>query len=49
MKGKLIIIEGVDSSGKATHTKQLYERLVRENYNVKRVEFLITAQIHLPW
>lgn len=39
MKGKLIIIEGVDSSGKATHTKQLYERLVRENYNVKRVEF----------
>lgn len=39
MKGKLIIIEGVDSSGKATHTKQLYERLVKENFNVKKVEF----------
>lgn len=39
MKGKLIIIEGVDSSGKATHTTKLYERLLKENYQVKKVEF----------
>lgn len=39
MKGKLIIIEGVDSSGKATHTKQLYERLIQEKYNIRKVEF----------
>lgn len=39
MKGKLIIIEGVDSSGKATHTKMLSERLIKENYNIKMVEF----------
>lgn len=39
MKGKLIIIEGVDSSGKATHTKMLYERLLNEDNTVKKVEF----------
>ncbi len=39
MKGKLIIIEGVDSSGKATHTVKLYERLLKESYQVKKVEF----------
>ena len=39
MKGKLIIIEGVDSSGKATHTKMLYDRLLNENNIVKKVEF----------
>jgi dTMP kinase len=39
LKGKLIIIEGVDSSGKATHAKMLYERLLGENNNVKKVEF----------
>lgn len=39
MKGKLIIIEGVDSSGKATHAKILYERLLNENNKVKKVEF----------
>ncbi len=39
MKGKLIIIEGVDSSGKATHAKMLYERLLSENNNVRKVEF----------
>ena len=27
MKGKLIIIEGSDGSGKATQTKKLYDRL----------------------
>ncbi|MGI6084011.1 MAG: dTMP kinase [Acetivibrionales bacterium] len=39
MKGKLIIIEGVDSSGKATHTKMLYERLLNEKKKVIKVEF----------
>mgnify|MGYP000916165368 FL=1 len=39
MKGKLVIIEGVDSSGKATHAKMLYERLLKENKEVKKVEF----------
>jgi dTMP kinase len=39
LKGKLIIIEGVDSSGKATHAQRLYERFLNENLNVKKVEF----------
>jgi len=39
LKGKLVIIEGVDSSGKATHAEKLYERLLKENERVKKVEF----------
>ena len=38
-KGKLIIIEAGDGSGKATQTKALYEHLCREGYRVHRVEF----------
>ncbi|MGM9531338.1 dTMP kinase [Intestinibacter sp.] len=39
MKGKLIIIEGSDGSGKATQTKKLYDRLEKNNYNIKKIEF----------
>ena len=39
MKGKLIIIEGSDGSGKATQTKKLYDRLVQQNLCVKKIEF----------
>lgn len=40
MSGKLIIIEsGSDASGKATQTKILYEKLISEGYNVKKVEY----------
>ena len=40
MKGKLIIIEsGSDASGKATQTRKLYDRLVKDGYNVKKVEY----------
>jgi dTMP kinase len=40
MKGKLIIIEsGSDASGKATQTKKLYERLLSQGYNIKKVEY----------
>ena len=40
MKGKLIIIEsGSDASGKATQTRKLYNRLVKDGYNVKKVEY----------
>ncbi|RDY23624.1 thymidylate kinase [Romboutsia maritimum] len=40
MKGKLIIIEsGSDASGKATQTKKLYERLLKDGYNVRKVEY----------
>lgn len=39
MNGKLIIIEGSDASGKATQTKKLYNRLVKENFIVKMVEY----------
>ena len=38
-KGKLIIIEAGDGSGKATQTKALYEHLCREGYRMHRVEF----------
>lgn len=37
--GKLIVIEGVDSSGKATQTKLLCERLLREGKQVRQVSF----------
>ncbi|MFW5986206.1 MAG: dTMP kinase [Halanaerobiales bacterium] len=40
MTGKLIVIEsGTDSSGKATQTRKLYQRLIDEGYRAKKVEF----------
>jgi len=38
-KGKLIVIDGTDGSGKATQVKLLEERLMREGYNVKLLDF----------
>lgn len=37
--GKLIVIEGTDSSGKETQTRKLYERLEKEITNVIRLSF----------
>ena len=37
--GKLIVIEGTDSSGKETQTKKLYERLEKEIANVRKLSF----------
>ena len=39
MKGKLIVIDGLDGSGKQTQTKLLKERLEKENYNVVSTSF----------
>ena len=39
MKGKLIVVEGLDSSGKATQTKLIEQRLKEMNYNVMRITF----------
>lgn len=39
MSGKVIVIEACDASGKATQTKKLFERLVEEKYNVRKVEY----------
>lgn len=39
MKGKLIIIEGSDGSGKETQTEKLFNRLREEGYKVKKVEY----------
>lgn len=39
MKGKLIIIEAGDGSGKATQTKALYEHLRQDGYRVHHIEF----------
>lgn len=38
-KGKLIVIEGTDCSGKETQTKRLVEILEKENFQVKRFSF----------
>lgn len=39
-KGKLIIVEsGSDGSGKATQTKILYDKLVSNGYNVRKITF----------
>jgi len=39
MKGKLIAIEGSDGSGKGTQADELYRRLEKEGYPVRKVEF----------
>lgn len=39
MSGKLIVIEGVDSSGKATQTKLLYENIKKITDKVTSIEF----------
>lgn len=39
MKGKLIVIEGIDGSGKGTQSKLLVDRIKREGYNVKYINF----------
>ncbi len=38
-KGKLIVIEGTDCSGKETQTKMLVERLEKEGFKAKRLYF----------
>jgi len=37
--GKLIVIEGLDGSGKATQANLLFERLEKNNFKVKKVTF----------
>lgn len=39
MKGKLIVVEGLDSSGKATQTKLIAKKLEEMNYKVKLITF----------
>ena len=39
MKGKFIVIDGTDGSGKATQTNLLVERLKKENYDVETIDF----------
>ncbi len=38
-KGKLIVIDGTDGSGKATQSELLAKRLKKEGYSVKMVDF----------
>lgn len=38
-RGKLIVIEGSDGSGKATQSQMLYERLKQEGENVRLISF----------
>ncbi|MBE7035775.1 MAG: thymidylate kinase [Ruminococcaceae bacterium] len=37
--GKLIVIEGVDASGKATQTERLFQRLQAEYENIRQISF----------
>lgn len=39
MKGKLIVVEGTDCSGKETQTKKLIEKLEKEGYKVMQYGF----------
>ena len=39
MKSKIIVIEGLDGSGKATQTEILAEKLKRQGLNVRKLEF----------
>lgn len=38
-KGKLIIIDGIDGSGKSTQVDLLFNRLKKEKYKVKKIDF----------
>ena len=38
-KGKLIVIDGIDGSGKATQTKLLLERMKKEGYKTATIDF----------
>jgi len=37
--GKIIVIEGTDSSGKETQTEELYKKFKKEGYNVRKISF----------
>ena len=39
MTGKLIVIDGIDGSGKGTQTKRLVRRLRDEDYSVETISF----------
>ena len=39
MSGKIIVIEGLDGSGKATQTDLLYKKLLSQGKNVKKLTF----------
>ncbi|HIJ10831.1 TPA: thymidylate kinase [Candidatus Woesearchaeota archaeon] len=39
MQGTLIVIDGIDGSGKGTQTKLVVQRLEEEGYNVKMADF----------
>ncbi|HLC66288.1 MAG TPA: thymidylate kinase, partial [Candidatus Nanoarchaeia archaeon] len=39
VRGKLIVLEGIDGSGKTTQTKMLVARLKREGYAVETIDF----------
>lgn len=38
-KGKLIVIEGVDGSGKETQSKKLYQKLKKEGFKVMQISY----------
>lgn len=38
-KGKVIVIEGSDGSGKATQTKKLFDRLAGDGFSIRKVEY----------
>ena len=39
MRGKLIVVEGLDGSGKATQTNKLFEYIKNKNINCRRLSF----------
>lgn len=38
-RGKLVVIDGIDGSGKATQVKILKQRLIKEGFKVKTIDF----------
>ena len=45
----LIVLEGLDGSGKGTQAQLLYEALSARYGRVRKLHFQITVPLPLPW
>ena len=49
MNGKLIVLEGIDGSGKATQSGLLEDHLIKSGKDVMHISFLIMEVLPRRW